>query len=151
MRQASKFWRGEKTLTPKELALLRALSCDEVRTFLPGCNSTAFDELLSLQMLERCGWIELKVMKRERGPRGRHQPKYAGAAARCIADSGVAECAYSNLRSIFEAYLDLRHLLTGNQKASALRVVLYALYDLVHGHEQAGFQMPCHSSRHGGE
>jgi hypothetical protein len=71
-------------VTPKELALLRALSCDEVRTLLPGDNSAAFDELVeALQTLERCGWIELKVMKRARGRTGRHQPKYSGAAARC--------------------------------------------------------------------
>jgi hypothetical protein len=75
-------------VTPKELALLRALSCEEVRTFLPMDTSPErlqeFDELVeALGTLERCGWIELKVMKRARGRTGRHQPKYAGAAARC--------------------------------------------------------------------
>jgi hypothetical protein len=51
-------------VTPKELALLRALSCEEVRTFLPADNSPKrldeFDEVVeALMTLERCGWIEL--------------------------------------------------------------------------------------------
>jgi hypothetical protein len=68
--------------------VLRALSCEAVRTFLPADNSPErlreFDDLVEILLtLERCGWIELKVMKRKRGRSGRHQPKYAGAAARC--------------------------------------------------------------------
>jgi hypothetical protein len=61
-----------------------------------------------------------------------------GRAIALLADSGVAECAYSNLRSMFEAYVDLRYLLMGDQKASALRVVLYAIHDLIAGSDQAG-------------
>jgi len=79
---------SEQVVTPKELAVLRALSCEDVGTFLPADNSPEqlreFDELVELlYTLERCGWIELKVMKRDRGRSGRHQPRYAGAAARC--------------------------------------------------------------------
>jgi hypothetical protein len=75
-------------VTPKEIALLRALSCVDVQTFLPADTSPErlreFDDLVeTLCPLERCGWIELKLMKTERGRSGRHQPKYAGAVARC--------------------------------------------------------------------
>jgi hypothetical protein len=55
-----------------------------------------------------------------------------GTAIAWLADSGAAECSYSNLRSLFEAYLDLRFLLTGERQGSrARRVILYAMHDLL--------------------
>ena len=52
-------------------------------------------------------------------------------AVAVLADSGVAECSYTNLRSLFESYVDLRYLLTSDQRIAAHRVILYAMHDLL--------------------
>ena len=53
-------------MTPKELEILKAISCTDVETFFPAGGSAAeaqaFDELVDwLQGLRRLGWIELEV------------------------------------------------------------------------------------------
>jgi Family of unknown function (DUF5677) len=58
--------------------------------------------------------------------------------ARCIpvlvSEVGPSEAAYTNLRTMYEHYMDLRYLLQGNpqeQQRKALRIHLYARWDVI--------------------
>jgi hypothetical protein len=75
-------------VTPEELEILKAISCQDVETFLPaGPSATqaqAFDELVEvLQRMERLGWIELRFAASRSQLVGRYKRKYRGAVARC--------------------------------------------------------------------
>ena len=74
-------------MTPKELEILKALSCTDVETFFPAGGSAAeaqsFDELVDwLQGLRRLGWIELEVAE-QAAHVGKYRRKYIAAVARC--------------------------------------------------------------------
>jgi hypothetical protein len=74
-------------MTPRELEILKALSCTEVETFFPAGGSAAearsFDELVDwLQGLRRLGWIELEVAE-QAAHVGKYRRKYIAAVARC--------------------------------------------------------------------
>jgi hypothetical protein len=74
-------------MTPKELEILKALSCTDVETFFPAgggaAEAQAFDELVDwLQGLRRLGWIELEVAE-QAAHVGKYRRKYIAAVARC--------------------------------------------------------------------
>jgi hypothetical protein len=82
-------------MTPAELEILKAISSEEVKTFLPAGPSAAeaqvFYSLVEwLQRLQRLGWIELEVAEKS-GRIGKYQRKFMAAAARCT-DHGRQEC-----------------------------------------------------------
>ena len=71
-------------MTPKELEILKALSCTDVETFFPAGGSAAeaqaFDDLVD--WLQGLGWIELKVAE-QAAHVGMYRRKYIAAVARC--------------------------------------------------------------------
>jgi hypothetical protein len=69
------------------LELLKAISCQDIETFLPAgrtaAQAKAFDALVeTLQRMERMGWLEVRPAEQE-GMVGRYQRKYVAAVARC--------------------------------------------------------------------
>ena len=75
-------------MTPRELEILKVISCKDVETFLPADRTAAqvraFDELVEvLQGMRRLGWIQIEVAKHRGRQSGRYQPQYLAAVARC--------------------------------------------------------------------
>jgi hypothetical protein len=82
-----------RRMTPQELEILKAISCTEVKTFLPAGRSPGqaqtFDDLVErLQGMQRLRWIELEVAEHP-GQVGKYRRKYIAAVARCT-DHGLA-------------------------------------------------------------
>jgi predicted transcriptional regulator len=74
-------------MTPAELELLKVISGEAAKTFLPAGRSAAhakaFRELVQqLEALKRLGWIELEVAGQS-GRVGKSQRTYIAAVARC--------------------------------------------------------------------